>query len=97
MGTAAASSILCFGGGQFSHYGHAKSDRINPVVTIIFEAHATSADNEKDISSGHANPRLSNLGVKQASTHGLFTSSLSQPTDQFFSFLSVLEFNHFGY
>ena len=36
------------------------------MVTIIFEAHATSVDNEKDIASGHADPELSELGVKQA-------------------------------
>lgn len=36
------------------------------MVAIIFEAHATSVDNEKDIASGHADPELSNLGVKQA-------------------------------
>jgi len=36
------------------------------VIVIIFEAHATSVDNEKNISSGHADPELSDLGVKQA-------------------------------
>lgn len=36
------------------------------MVGIIFEAHATSVDNEKNLSSGHADPELSDLGVKQA-------------------------------
>lgn len=65
MSTAIAWSILYFGGD--SPIGvTSESDRINFVVTIIFEAHATSVDNEKDISSGHADPELSDLGVKQA-------------------------------
>jgi broad specificity phosphatase PhoE len=36
------------------------------VVTIIFEAHSTSVDNEKAVSSGHADPELSELGAKQS-------------------------------
>lgn len=40
------------------------------MVTIIFEAHATSVDNEKDISSGHADPELSELGIRQAQKLG---------------------------
>jgi broad specificity phosphatase PhoE len=36
------------------------------MVTIIFESHATSLDNEANISSGHYDVDLSELGLKQA-------------------------------
>ena len=36
------------------------------MVNIIFEAHATSLDNENDLSSGHNDIELSTLGLQQA-------------------------------
>ena len=36
------------------------------MVTIIFESHATSFDNENHLSSGHNDVGLSSLGEKQA-------------------------------
>lgn len=40
------------------------------MVTIIFEAHGTTYDNENKVSSGHANAKLSPLGRKQAKQLG---------------------------
>jgi len=40
------------------------------MVTIIFEAHGTTFDNEKHLSSGHFDIELSPLGVKQAKEMG---------------------------
>ena len=40
------------------------------MVTIIFEAHATSLDNEADLASGHNDVALSKLGIKQAKELG---------------------------
>lgn len=58
------------------------------MVTIIFESHGTTYDNEKEISSGHADVKLSPLGKKQAkelgerykdkSLDGVFCSDLSR-------------------
>lgn len=36
------------------------------MVKIIFESHATSIDNERDLSSGHNDIELSELGLQQA-------------------------------
>jgi len=40
------------------------------VINIIFEAHATSLDNENNLSSGHNDIELSPLGLQQASELG---------------------------
>ena len=40
------------------------------MITIIFESHATSFDNEKKIASGHFDVELSELGKKQAKELG---------------------------
>ena len=40
------------------------------MVTIIFETHATSLDNEKELSSGHSDVELSELGMQQAKEMG---------------------------
>lgn len=40
------------------------------MVTIVFEAHATSLDNEKHISSGHCDVELSELGLRQSKELG---------------------------
>jgi broad specificity phosphatase PhoE len=40
------------------------------MVTIIFESHATTTDNEKHLSSGHNDVSLSKLGNKQAKELG---------------------------
>lgn len=40
------------------------------MITIIFESHATSFDNEKHLSSGHFDVGLSPLGEKQAKELG---------------------------
>lgn len=40
------------------------------MVTIIFEAHATSLDNEAHLASGHNDVALSSLGVSQAKELG---------------------------
>lgn len=40
------------------------------MVTIIFESHATSLDNEAHLSSGHFDGELSSLGKKQAKELG---------------------------
>lgn len=36
------------------------------MITIIFEAHATTIDNEAEVASGHNDVELSDLGIKQA-------------------------------
>ena len=36
------------------------------MISIIFEAHATTLDNEAHLASGHGDPGLSPLGEKQA-------------------------------
>lgn len=36
------------------------------MVTIVFESHGTTFDNEKDLSSGHFDAQLSQLGERQA-------------------------------
>ena len=38
----------------------------NNMVTIVFEAHSTSLDNEKHLSSGWNDVELSPLGIEQA-------------------------------
>ena len=40
------------------------------MLTIIFESHGTTFDNETEISSGHADAKLSPLGKKQAGELG---------------------------
>lgn len=40
------------------------------MVKIIFESHATSLDNENDLSSGHNDVQLSELGLQQAKELG---------------------------
>ena len=40
------------------------------MVTIIFESHSTTFDNEKEIASGYADAKLSPLGKKQAKQLG---------------------------
>jgi broad specificity phosphatase PhoE len=40
------------------------------MVKIIFESHATTVDNESEVASGHADAKLSALGLKQASELG---------------------------
>lgn len=40
------------------------------MVTIVFEAHATSLDNERHLSSGHNDVALSELGLRQAKELG---------------------------
>ena len=40
------------------------------MVTIIFEAHGTTFDNEKHLSSGHFDVELSPLGIQQAKELG---------------------------
>lgn len=40
------------------------------MVTIIFETHSTSLDNEKHLSSGHNDIDLASLGIKQAKELG---------------------------
>lgn len=40
------------------------------MVTIIFESHATTIDNEQHVASGHFDIELSNLGIKQAKELG---------------------------
>jgi len=40
------------------------------MVIIIFESHGTTYDNENDVSSGHADAKLSPLGKKQAKKLG---------------------------
>jgi broad specificity phosphatase PhoE len=40
------------------------------MVTIIFESHATTKDNEAHLSSGHFDVELSELGIKQAKKLG---------------------------
>jgi broad specificity phosphatase PhoE len=40
------------------------------MIIIIFEAHATTLDNEAGLASGHNDVALSELGVKQAKEHG---------------------------
>ncbi len=42
----------------------------NKMVTIIFETHSTTFDNEKNLSSGHNDVELSPLGIKQAKELG---------------------------
>jgi len=61
------------------------------MITIIFEAHGTTYDNEKGISSGHSDAQLSPLGIKQSKKMGdryggvrfdaIFTSDLSRAED----------------
>lgn len=48
---------------------YTRNCRIN-MVTVIFEAHATSFDNEAKIASGHFDAQLSPLGEKQAKELG---------------------------
>lgn len=43
---------------------------MHPLVTIIFESHATTLDNEAHIASGHSDVALSPLGEKQAKELG---------------------------
>jgi len=40
------------------------------MITIIFEVHATTEDNERDIASGHSDARLSQMGMAQAKEMG---------------------------
>ena len=40
------------------------------MITIIFESHSTTTDNEQHLSSGHSNVELSDLGKKQAKELG---------------------------
>lgn len=40
------------------------------MVTIIFESHGTTIDNEKHLASGWADIELSNLGIKQSKEMG---------------------------
>lgn len=40
------------------------------MVTIIFEAHGTTTDNEKHVASGWADVELSELGIKQSQEMG---------------------------
>jgi len=40
------------------------------MVTIIFESHGTTIDNEKHIASGWADTQLSELGIKQSKEMG---------------------------
>lgn len=40
------------------------------MVTIIFESHGTTIDNEKHLASGWADVELSELGVKQSKEMG---------------------------
>ena len=40
------------------------------MVTILFESHGTTVDNEKHISSGHFDAELSQLGIKQSKELG---------------------------
>lgn len=40
------------------------------MITIIFESHATTFDNEAHLSSGHNDVALSPLGIKQAKELG---------------------------
>lgn len=40
------------------------------MITIIFESHSTTIDNEKHISSGHFDAELSELGIKQSKELG---------------------------
>ncbi len=40
------------------------------MVTIIFEAHSTTVDNENHVATGHADSELSELGVKQSKELG---------------------------
>lgn len=40
------------------------------MVTIIFESHGTTVDNEKHLASGWANVELSELGIKQSKEMG---------------------------
>lgn len=40
------------------------------MVTIIFEAHSTTLDNENRVSSGHFDVELSELGIKQSKELG---------------------------
>lgn len=40
------------------------------MVTIIFESHSTTFDNEAHLSSGHNDVELSSLGIRQASELG---------------------------
>src|SRR5207245_10490571 len=64
----------------------------NPaIVTIIFETHATSVDNERRVASGHSDAELSMLGRRQAADlgaryareglHAIFCSDL-QPSSR---------------
>lgn len=41
------------------------------MITIAFESHATSLDNEQDLSSGHNDVELSELGLQQAKELGI--------------------------
>lgn len=47
-----------------------KGQIISLVITILFESHATTFDNEKHLSSGHNDVELSPLGNKQAKELG---------------------------
>lgn len=47
-----------------------KRQIILQMITIIFEAHSTTVDNEKHLSSGHNDVALSPLGEKQAKELG---------------------------
>jgi broad specificity phosphatase PhoE len=40
------------------------------MITIIFESHSTTTDNEKHLSSGHNDVELSELGIQQAQELG---------------------------
>jgi len=40
------------------------------MVTIIFESHGTTTDNEKNLASGWADVELSELGIKQSQEMG---------------------------
>ncbi len=40
------------------------------MITIIFEAHGTTFDNEAHLSSGHNDVELSHLGIQQSKEMG---------------------------
>lgn len=60
------------------------------MVTVIFEAHATSLDNEAHLSSGQYDVALSLLGEKQAKELG---ESYEQTSQRMKSFLNDLKKN----
>ena len=41
------------------------------MITIIFEAHATTVDNEADLASGWNDPELSEHGMREAREMGM--------------------------